>query len=94
MGSAPTILIGGIGDDIFEFVAGQANNDSITDFSGNGAGVGDQLEFHGYGTAAQGATLVQLDATHWQINSADGLIHDVIILSNAESIHVSDYLFV
>jgi hypothetical protein len=74
------------------FHAGEADGDAITDFSG-ASGQGDHLEFDGYGTAAAGATLVQLDATHWQINSADGLIHDVITLANAASIDPADFIF-
>ena len=48
----------------------------------------------GYGTAAQGATFTQVDATHWSINSADGSVHDVITLQNGASVHPSDYVFV
>jgi hypothetical protein len=46
------------------------------------AGLADAFVFVGYGTAAQGASLTQVDATHWSINSADGLVHDIITLSN------------
>ena len=87
-------LIGGLGDDDFVFHAGQADGDVIVDFIGNGDGAGDELVFRGYGTAAQGATFVQLDATHWQINSADGSIHDVITIENGGSIHSTDWEFV
>lgn len=90
-GAGADILTGGTGDDTFQFIAGQANGDTIVDFAGNGANPGDRLVFIGYGTA--GATFVQIDATHWQINSADGQVQDVITLSNAASIHASDYLF-
>ncbi|WP_439477876.1 tandem-95 repeat protein [Brevundimonas sp.] len=86
-------LIGGLGDDDFIFHAGQANGDVIVDFIGNGAAAGDELVFRGYGTAAQGATFVQLDATHWQINSADGTIHDVITIENGGAIHSTDWEF-
>jgi len=86
-------LTGGLGNDIFVFSAGQGNGDTIVDFSGNGSGAGDQIWFVGYGTAAQGATFVQIDATHWQVNSYDNLTHDVITLSNAATIHPTDYMF-
>ena len=86
-------LIGGLGDDDFIFHAGQANGDVIVDFIGNGAAAGDELVFRGYGTAAQGASFVQLDATHWQINSADGTIHDVITIENGGAIHSTDWEF-
>ncbi len=92
-GAGADRLIGGLDSDDFVFHAGQADGDVIVDFIGNGASVGDELIFRGYGTAAQGATFVQLDATHWQINSADGTIHDVITLENGAAIHASDWLF-
>jgi Ca2+-binding RTX toxin-like protein len=93
-GAGADTLTGGSENDVFMFVAGQANGDTITDFAGNGASAGDSLRFAGYGTSGGGASFVQLDATHWQINSADGTIHDTITLSNSASVDVSDWLFV
>ena len=93
-GAGNDILAGGGNNDTFVFRAGEANGDTITDFAGNGTSVGDQLQFLGYGTAAQGASFVQIDSTHWQINSFDGIVHDVLTLSNGASIHSSDFLFV
>jgi Ca2+-binding RTX toxin-like protein len=87
-------LTGGAGNDTFVFRKGEAGGDTVVDFNGNGAAAGDQLQLVGYGTTAQGATLTPVDATHWSINSADGLTHDIITLSNAASLHPSDYLFV
>ena len=87
-------LTGGDGNDTFVFRRSEGNGDTVTDFAGNGAAAGDQFQFIGYGTAAQGATLTQVDANHWSINSSDGLVHDVIALANGASIHSSDYLFV
>src|SRR5215218_9108070 len=78
------------GNDTFVFQRGQANGDTVTDFAGNGAGAGDTLEFVGYGP---GATFVQLDGTHWQINSGDGFTHETITLQNAAAVHQSDVLF-
>lgn len=86
-------LVGGSGNDVFVFAAGNAAGDHVVDFNGNGPATGDSFLFTGYGTAAQGATFVQIDATHWQINSADGTIHDVITIDNAAPIDPSDYLF-
>ena len=37
-------------------------------------------------TAARGTSFTQIDATHWQINSADHARHDVITLSNAAAV--------
>ena len=82
------------GNDTFVFQVGQAQGDSVYEFNGNGAAAGDLLHFSGYGTAAAGATLVQLTATDWQINSADGLVHETITLVGAPSIDASDYVFV
>lgn len=93
-GAGADRLIGGLGDDDFVFQAGEADGDVVVDFIGNGAAEGDELIFQGYGTAAEGATFVQLDATHWQINSADGTIQDVITVENGATIHASDWEFV
>ncbi|MET4520156.1 hypothetical protein [Bradyrhizobium sp. I1.7.5] len=82
------------GNDTFVFRAGETQGDVVVDFAGNGASVGDSIRFEGYGTAAQGATVVQINATQWQVNSADGLIHEVATFSNAAAIHTSDFLFV
>ena len=81
------------GNDYFVFQAGQANGDTVYEFNGNGAGVGDVLYFSGYGTAAEGATFVQQTATDWLITSADGLTTETITLSGAPAVHASDFLF-
>ena len=44
-------------------------------------------------SSATARTLTQDDATHWSINSSNGVIHDIITLTNGAVIHVSDYLF-
>jgi Ca2+-binding RTX toxin-like protein len=92
-GGGADTLVGGADNDLFLFTAGEANGDVIVDFAGNCPATGDQIRFTGYGTAAAGATLTQVDATQWSINSANGLIHDIITLSNGATIHQSDYLF-
>jgi hypothetical protein len=51
--------------------------------------VGDQIRFEGYGP---GASLVQVDATHWEIRSTGPV--ETLTVSNGASIHVSDVLFV
>src|SRR5262249_18304359 len=66
---APDLLTGNGGNDTFVFAAGEARGDEISDFAGNGAGVGDSLRFTGFGSTAGGATFTQLDATQWQIHS-------------------------
>jgi len=87
-------LYGGAGNDTFVFTRGLSNGDIVGDFNGNGAAAGDQFQFVGYGTAAQGATFTKVDATHWSINSADGLTHDIITLQNSAAVHPSDYIFI
>jgi Ca2+-binding RTX toxin-like protein len=82
-------LTGGADDDIFVFKKGQTDGDTVHDFAGNGAGVGDALRFEGYGV---GATFTQLDATHWQI--IDGPLTETITFTNAPAIDPSDFFFV
>src|SRR4029077_3340432 len=55
-GAGTDALTGERGNDTFVFRAGQANNDTVVDFIGNGAAAGDALQFIGFGTAQQGAT--------------------------------------
>ncbi|PWR24529.1 beta strand repeat-containing protein [Zavarzinia aquatilis] len=93
-GTGADTLTGGSGNDAFVFAARQSQGDRVTDFAGNGASAGDTLRFTGFGTAAQGASFVQVDATHWQVNAADGSLHEVITFTNAAAIHASDYTFV
>jgi Ca2+-binding RTX toxin-like protein len=93
-GGGADTLNGAGGNDTFVFNRGEASGDTVWDFAGNGAAAGDQLEFIGYGTAAQGASFLQLDATHFIINSADALTHEIIMLSTAPTVHPSDYFFV
>ncbi|MET4519975.1 Ca2+-binding RTX toxin-like protein, partial [Bradyrhizobium sp. I1.7.5] len=93
-GGGADLLQGLGGNDSFVFRAGEAQGDVVVDFAGNGASAGDSIRFEGYGTAAQGATFVQINATQWQVNSADGLIHEVVTFSNAAALHTSDFLFV
>jgi Ca2+-binding RTX toxin-like protein len=81
------------GNDTFMFHAGQANGDTVFDFEGNGLGAGDVIYFVGYGTVADGATFHQLNATDWEITSADGTIHDIIHLANGAAVDGSDFSF-
>jgi len=80
------ILVGGGGNDTFVFKAGDVAGDIVTDFTSGQ----DKLQFMGYGAG----TLTQVDATHWQINSASGLIHDILTLQNEAAVHAGDFLFV
>jgi hypothetical protein len=71
------------------FHAGEAAGDVVTDFAGNGAGVGDSLQFVGYGA---GATFTNIDATRWQVNYGTSS-HDVITFLNGAPIDATDFSF-
>jgi len=92
-GAGADILWGGSGNDTFVFKAGQANGDIILDFNGAGAAAGDQIVLEGYGLAEDGASITRIDATHWEIASADGLIVDVITIANGANVDPSDFIF-
>ena len=92
-GAGIDTLTGGGGNDVFNFTAGKANGDTITDFVGSGSLAGDTLRFLGYGTAAQGATLTQQNATDWRVKSASGYISEIIRFSNGASVHPTDVTF-
>jgi Ca2+-binding RTX toxin-like protein len=89
-GGGTDALVGGGGSDTFIFRPGEANGDIVYDFDGAGSGVGDFLQFTGYGA---GATFTNIDATHWQINYNGNTQHDIITFANAATIHASDYYF-
>ncbi|MFL5137784.1 MAG: PQQ-dependent sugar dehydrogenase [Microvirga sp.] len=90
-GAGANVLEGRDGNDTFVFQRGLATGDTVVDFAGNGAAPGEAFEFVGYGP---GATFVQLDATHWQVNSGDGTTHETITLQNGAAVHPADVLFV
>jgi hypothetical protein len=92
-GAGADTLAGGSGLDLFVFDAGQGDGDTVLDFNGSGTAAGDSLLFRGYGTAAQGATFTQIDATSWAVTSANGQITDVITFANAAPIDVTDFVF-
>ena len=93
-GAGADTIWGGSGNDHFIFHAGEANGDVVMDFVGNGQRTGDVILFDGYGTKAEGATFARLDTTHWQVNSADGSIHETITFANGANIHQLDYMFI
>jgi Ca2+-binding RTX toxin-like protein len=94
-GGGADTLIGGAGNDNFVFASGSTAGATIVDFVGNGAAAGDSLEFHGFGTATDGASLTFLSGVQWQVHSGlDG--HNEIITLNgttAASVHPTDYQF-
>jgi serralysin len=91
-GGGADTLTGLGGNDTFVFNIGQANGDTVVDFTGKGAATGDSLQFVGYGP---GATFTNIDATHWQVNYKDHGVasHEVITFMNGASIHANDYVF-
>ena len=94
-GAGADILIGAAGNDTFVFRSNEANNDTVLDFTGNGAAAGDSFTFMGFGTAAQGATFTQVGATdQWQIHSGLDGHNEIITLNNNPLVHASDFLFV
>ena len=94
-GAAVDIMHGGADNDTFVFASGEANGDTVLDFTGNGAAAGDGFQFTGFGTAAQGATFTQVGATNnWQIHSGLDAHNEIITLDNGASVHASDYVFV
>jgi serralysin len=84
-------LTGNAGNDTFVFRVGQGGGDTVVDFAGNGAAVGDSLRFVGYGV---GATFTNIDAAHWQVNYNNGASHEVITFMNGASVDASDVVLV
>ena len=88
-GTGADTMTGGTGADSFIFVAGEANGDSVTDFSGSGmAGDGDVLVFRGYG---DGASFTDLGGGHYEVANAARTVIDVIEVTG--SIDVTDHRF-
>ena len=88
-------LQGGADNDTFVFAAGQADGDSVVDFAGNGAAIGDSFRFVGFGTAGAGATFTQIGVTNqWQIHSALDGHNEIITLQNGTSVDGTDYISV
>ena len=83
------ILTGSSGNDSFVFSKGEADGDSITDFYGYGAAVGDTVRFVGYGA---GSTLTATGmANVWQIT--DGVDQQVEFITVSGAIYPTDILF-
>src|SRR5262245_29609621 len=89
-GVGADVLAGNAGNDTFVFHMGEGNGDMVVDFAGNGAGLGDSLQFIGYGA---GATFTNIDATHWQVNFNSSASHETIAFMNEAAIDSSDVLF-
>jgi len=84
------ILVGGDGNDTFEFFAGSANGATVNDFDGD---EGDVLVFSGFGTVAQGASFSQI-GTDLQITSGLDAHTETITLANGAAVQAGDLFFV
>jgi Ca2+-binding RTX toxin-like protein len=83
-------LTGGSGFDRFVFRKGEANGDVITDFSGNGSSVGDDILLIGWGA---GSTFARIGSTN-QFAITDGVDGSVEILTITGTVSTShDLLF-
>jgi Ca2+-binding RTX toxin-like protein len=91
-GGGADILSGGVGNDTFVFRPGEANGDTVTDFTHGAFGQADRLNFDAYGAFNRDWTFTQIDSTHWQVNYNGGTSHDVITFSNAPAIDFQDYV--
>jgi Ca2+-binding RTX toxin-like protein len=85
-------LVGGVGNDTFEFFAGTTNGATVADFDRS---EGDVLVFSGFGTEAEGATLTQIGSTdQWQIHSGLDTHNETITFSNHAVPNAGDFFFV
>ena len=91
--SGADTMFGYAGNDVFIFAAGEANGDILYDFAGNGAGVGDQMQFVGFGTIGGGATFTNVGGNQWQIHSGLDAHNEVITFDNAATVHPADFFF-
>ena len=89
-GDGVDMLTGNAGNDTFVFHVGEGNGDTVADFAGNGAMLGDSLRFVGYGA---GATFTSIDATHWQVNYNNGMEHETITFMTGAPIDPTDVVF-
>ena len=83
-GSDNDFLDGGAGNDVFY----GGNGDDVID---TGAGIN---VAYGFGSASDGASVTQIDAGHFSVNSADGLVHEVVTFTRATVLVPLDFLFV
>jgi Ca2+-binding RTX toxin-like protein len=86
-GRGEDTLSGGTGADKFMFKPGEISGDIIMDFDGNGAGVGDTLNFNGFGP---GASLSNVGET-WTISYGAGLTETFYM--NVTSLAPGDVIF-
>jgi serralysin len=83
-------LHGGADNDTFVFKRGELSGDTLADFDGRGALLGDMIQFIGYGP---GASLTTSDGAHYAVRLADGTISEIFTVTSGVAIHGSDYFF-
>jgi Ca2+-binding RTX toxin-like protein len=92
-GAGADTLTGGAGDDVFRFVGAEAAGDVVSDFQGANLPGGDLLHLTGFGTAAEGATLIRIAGNDFRATSADGLTVVTIRLTGVTALGADDVLF-
>ena len=96
-GAGADTITGYSGNDTFVFQLGQANGDTVTDFTGAGIAGGDLLELRGYGTLASGAGIARLGATDSYVITADaahGGATETITLTGVFGLNTGDVVFI
>jgi serralysin len=90
-GANADAMSGGAGNDIFLFSLGEVSNDSVLDFVGNGASLGDSLLFQGFDDSAE---LVHGAGDFWTVLYDDGASSETFQIVGVTSLASGDYLFV
>ena len=86
-GAGADTLAGASGNDLFVLARGEAQGDSVQDFT-----LGDHLQFTGY---AAGSTLARVagSATDWLITDKATGVSELLHLTNGYALSASDFLF-
>ena len=82
-------MSGGAGNDIFVLTLGEISGDSILDFVGNGASLGDSLLLQGFGDDASLGNAGDL----WTVFYDDGASSETFQIAGVTSLASGDYLF-
>jgi Ca2+-binding RTX toxin-like protein len=91
-GAGADTMRGGGGDDIYIFHKGEAEGDTIVDYWGQGASVGDSIVLEGY---AAGTTFTRVgggSSTTWEIND-HGYIEHVTVIATGQ-VHPTDVTYI
>ncbi len=88
-GTGADQLSGGAGNDLFVLGVGEVSGDSILDFLGNGASLGDSLLFQGFGEAAS----LTNSGDQWTVHYDGGANDETFQIVGVTSLSNGDYLF-